>query len=313
MVQVPRGGNGGPAAVEAQLKYGASATEQEIVRGALAVPDPGEHVLCWVRERDGVPVDESARDYLDPDQTGRPDAVAKRRLADLKRRLQEHLPGNVIPRRTLWNGGELPADYLRDFGETVYQRLAALVEVQARLGRQRDAVEEEAEAHERFAAERRRVFFGQAEALAAIIAYGSLPAIAAAAAFGVVGAMGSGKSALIAKAAEQLRLAQPQACYLQRDIGATPASSNGRSLLESLCQQTAGAYGDDSAVPGEWRELAQALPKWLGLANAERPLIVLLDALDQLSEADNASDLYWLPARLPPHVRLVCSAVSAGC
>jgi len=46
------------------------------------------------------------------------------------------------------------------------------------------------------------------------------------------------------------------------------------------------------------------------LATEERPLIVFIDALDQLTNANNARGLAWMPASLPPHVRLVVSCSS---
>ena len=53
------------------------------------------------------------------------------------------------------------------------------------------------------------------------------------------GAAGSGKSALVARAAQAAQQAHPQAAVICRFIGATPGSSNGRSLLEGLCRELA--------------------------------------------------------------------------
>ena len=67
-------------------------------------------------------------------------------------------------------------------------------------------------------------------------------------------------------------------------IRATPASSDGRSLLDSLCREISRAYqADESDVPSEYNDLAVELGKRMELANADRPLILFLDALDQLS------------------------------
>jgi len=40
-----------------------------------------------------------------------------------------------------------------------------------------------------------------------------------------------------------------------------------------------------------------------------RPLIILLDGLDQLGTAHRAHSLAWLPTTLPPHVRLLLSTL----
>ena len=47
----------------------------------------------------------------------------------------------------------------------------------------------------------------------------------------------------------------------------------------------------------------------LGLAGAERPLVVLLDGLDELSE-EHSADLSWISTPLPPNVHLILSATT---
>ena len=45
-------------------------------------------------------------------------------------------------------------------------------------------------------------------------------------------------------------------------------------------------------------------------ASSQRPLVIFLDALDQLSDENNARNLMWLPKNLPEHVHLVVTTVS---
>ena len=110
-----------------------------------------------------------------------------------------------------------------------------------------------------------------------------------------------------------------------RFIGATPESSIGRSLLFSLCRQIARRYANDglavaageggerqgprgeSEVPADYRELSAEFPRQLARATEEQPLVIFLDALDQLSAADGARGRAWLPRELPAHVRLIVS------
>src|SRR5207249_1118040 len=121
----------------------------------------------------------------------------------------------------------------------------------------------------------------------------------------VHGAPGSGKSALLAYIAEQARAASTNSgIFVIRFIGTTPDSSDARSMLFSLCRQISREYGaDEGDVPTDYRGLVQKLPKCLALATADRPLILILDALDQLPGTDSA----WLPGELPPYVSLVLS------
>jgi len=55
--------------------------------------------------------------------------------------------------------------------------------------------------------------------------------------------------------------------------------------------------------------MSEVFKKCLALATPEKPVIVFLDALDQLSDTDNALQLHWLPQELPPNVKLVVSSL----
>ena len=45
------------------------------------------------------------------------------------------------------------------------------------------------------------------------------------------------------------------------------------------------------------------------VATLEKPLVIILDSLDQLSSSNHAHRLNWLPWQLPPHVRLIVSVL----
>ena len=69
-----------------------------------------------------------------------------------------------------------------------------------------------------------------------------------------------------------------------RFIGATPASADGRKLLEGICRELARRYAaDESAVPSDYQELVRRLPRAPGLGERRTPLCLVLDSLDQLS------------------------------
>jgi len=167
-----------------------------------------------------------------------------------------------------------------------------------------ERLEQEIREHEHFGAQRVRHFVGREDILARIStylnAYDPYP-------LAVWGAPGAGKSALIAEAAQEAWEANPGAEVVLRFIGATPESADGRSLIASLCREIARRYGEDVETPADYRELVDEFPKRLGLASVERPLIIFLDELDRLSDADGARSLVWLPAELPEHVRIVVS------
>ena len=127
------------------------------------------------------------------------------------------------------------------------------------------------------------------------------------------GASGCGKSAVMAAAARQAEQAlSEQATVVVRFIGTTPDSSNGRSLLSSLCRQIATAYkSDESGVSEDFHDLVGEFTKRLTQAQdtSDRGLVLFLDALDQLPESDPGRSLAWLPAELPENVRVVVSVL----
>ena len=96
-----------------------------------------------------------------------------------------------------------------------------------------------------------------------------------------------------------------------RFIGVTPRSSDVRSLLGSLCQELRQWHPRESELPADIKALGEELQEHLRSAMPEQPLILFLDALDQLSDADNGRLLNWIPAgQLPAHVKLVVSCLS---
>lgn len=211
----------------------------------------------------------------------------------------------------------------------VYLPLARVIlDEIARLG-QIEPLKKEIVDHDAFGKDRARSFTGRASILKTIAEYVAgddrqPSGIDTRHPLAVWGESGSGKSALMAQAIADYRLqiAECDADALTsyrcpvvfRFIGATPASSDGRSLLESLCRQvTRICGGDEATIPTDYRELVKEVGERLKLATAEKPLVVFLDALDQLSEADHARNLIWLPSELPEHVRLVVSTLPGEC
>ena len=103
-----------------------------------------------------------------------------------------------------------------------------------------DPATQEIISHHDFAEERARVFIGRQEILQRIDSYirgpSSRPLL-------VYGPSGSGKSALMARALEHVSESHPQARIISRFIGATPSSTDIRSLLDGLCREIYKEFG----------------------------------------------------------------------
>jgi Domain of unknown function (DUF4062)/NACHT domain len=303
--------------LESDRRYGASATEQEIAAGALAIGAPEGHAFCFIREielgeNDPRPGRASEKApigmFVDPDQT---------RLRSLKETLEDELPLRHYKAR--WDGerNAPTTDHLADLAKDVHAALKGAIESElanpteppgaaARTRRIEpdEHLDAEGEAHREFADERVRFFVGRDELLGQVGQY-----LAAADRFPLVlhGEGGTGKSALMAEAVLRAQ-DRPATQLVYRFIGATPGSSDGRGLLEGICRELARRYGADEAeVPTDYQELSADFRKRLGLARPDRPLVLVIDSLDQLAPSHGARRLTWIPEPLPEHVRLVVS------
>ncbi|KAI8614998.1 hypothetical protein BC830DRAFT_337975 [Chytriomyces sp. MP71] len=145
----------------------------------------------------------------------------------------------------------------------------------------------------------------------------------------------------MAKVSELVHVTQPHTINVTRFVGATNESIDSRSLLRSLCSQIVTVYGlealkdkveeealasyDVAETTGEQtlEEKLGSLDSWpptsieglkagleiaFQLAEEDRPLVVILDGLDELSLDDDARNLDWLPRIIPENVKLIVSS-----
>jgi hypothetical protein len=294
-----------------RLKYETSATHQEIDRGALRVEE--DHVFCFFRSIEELPSDESAKGFIDLGSDNRRDEHAAARLKDLKTKLGNLFPNNVRRYTARWIGADphnldqshITLDHISQLCEDVYDALLAIIKQEIDKIEEVDRVDREVETHENFADDRARHFTGRVDILDRIGAYVDNPDGKPLVMFG---ASGSGKSAVVGRAAQLARESHSDAVVI-RFIGATPDSADGRALLDSLAHEISRRYGGDTTtVPTDYQELVRDFPERLALASAQqRRLILFLDALDQLSATGGARNLSWLPTDLPPGVGVVVS------
>jgi WD40 repeat protein/AAA+ ATPase superfamily predicted ATPase len=303
-----------PFTSQQRTKYEASATEQEIIQGIIKVQDAHEHVFCFFRRLEGLKENLAAKDFWDLDELGKVDYEAQNSLQKLKDDLRSRLPETVFEYNARWTGKRITTDHISELCKDAYDHLSQIIRKQVDQFENIDPLEQEIAAHDKFGKDRAKFFTGRIDILKAIDQYvnsrltskSNRPLV-------IYGRSGSGKSALMAHAIEEFRNNYPSTEVVSRFIGATPESINGRALLESLCKQISRIYGvDESTIPTDYKELIEDFPKRLESATAEKPLVIFLDALDQLSDMDNARNLIWLPAKLPAHVRLVVSILAGN-
>lgn len=291
----------------------ASVTHQEILRGALSFPSGTGDVFAYVRAIDGLPFSAEGAPYVDIAGDAW-DSAAHGRLETLKQVLEGHLaPGHVRQFMARWRDVDIDTDHLDAFCARFLADQLALIDgslARAWAGGGGSLV---AGLHSDFAQDRARLFVGREAEVARIMAYamsigtediddtGKQPLV-------IVGDGGTGKSALLAECARRMTEANDKAVVLARFIGAVPGSETLSALLGELTQSIMTAYGRAADAKATDFDAASAVfRRALGLATAERPLVLCVDALDQLNAADQLRLLDWLPDKLPTSARLIAT------
>jgi hypothetical protein len=298
---------GWPANDTRRHKYEDSATHQEIRLGALEAPDAAGHVLYYQRTFTDLPAvtDPQSGPLADWAADGSADADARARLAALRQDLRRLLPPLHVREQPASVVSWPDTEALTALAGWVVERLWAVIEGRIAETQQQSGAERESEAHRELARERAGHFHGRSAERAAIRSY---LADESRAPLVLRGPSGSGKTALLACAAEDA--AAGGGAVVRRFLGTTSETSRLRDLLEGLCREVGSVYGRTEAVPTALPDLLAEWPRRLALARPDRPLVVVLDALDQLDPSDNARALLWLPRELPAGAKLVASVLA---
>ncbi len=289
------------------LKYLGSATEQEIRHMVRKLDAALGNTFCFFRKIKDLPEDISAQNFLDLNPSDERDKDAYVRLETLKQQLRRDLPHNIHEYESEWTGNGITTAHIDQLCYDVYTQFSNIIQEELRNLQEVDVIRQEADAHAEFGRERARHFVGRADMLAAIAQYlqdsSSQP-------LAILGDSGMGKSTLMAKAIEQTQTIYPHAAILYRFVGVTPESSSGWLLLDGLCQEIAETYHtNETQRSATYEELVRTFQARLALASAEQPLVLWLDALDQLPNKDRALRLDWLLSELPPYVKVIVSSL----
>ncbi|MDC0936465.1 DUF4062 domain-containing protein [Pirellulales bacterium] len=318
------------------VRFQASATEQEIWAGVLSVPNAEQHVRAFFRDisnrNDFSPFE--VKDFFDLTEARGFDDASRTAQAELKEAIRSRLGETaVLPipfSRLNRDEGEVAVDASQDdiqqFCDDVERALEEVIERQIReywepedsdatniesLGDRRMTreLEIERDEHSRFGKVRGSSDFfvgrdekdGPLDRIRDYLAGDSRYPLV------IHGDSGCGKTALLARAFEEIpEERQP----MIRFIGATPRSSEVRSLLSSLCQELRLYNPIQSEFVTEYSALRQELQDQFRAATSDKPVILFLDSLDQLSDADSGRLLHWIQFRSFPPARQGCRFLS---
>ncbi|KFO80392.1 Leucine-rich repeat and WD repeat-containing protein KIAA1239, partial [Cuculus canorus] len=95
-----------------------------------------------------------------------------------------------------------------------------------------------------------------------------------------------------------------------RFLGSTETSTDLRNILQSICEQLAVNYRClVQSYPKKIHDLRDLFINLLNESSFHRPLVIIFDALEQLTESDDGRKLWWLPIHLPRSVRIILSTL----
>ena len=289
---------------------GKSLTELEILHGALNNPEMAEHAFFYFRDPayiKSIPADKQ-KDFTAEDAEG----------AEKLRRLKEKIRGSGQP------VCENYADP-KKLGKLVLEDLWMVIDKKFPLEGVPTALERERMDHEAFAVARQKVYIGREayfKRLDEHVASAGLPLV-------VLGESGSGKSALIANWARKYQEDHPDDFMVFHYIGGTADSADYAKILRRIMAEIQARYapkekgkdGDkerplsaspkEDEIPTDPKKVVEQFPLWLAKAAARGRFILVLDALNQLEDKDNAPDLGWLPQFFPENVRVILSTLTA--
>lgn len=296
-----------------------SVTELEILHGILG--SSGMHTRAFFYFRDPRCL-QSIPDSLRYAVYAETDAAAIDKLAELKARIRrsgnpvlENYPARWDPRafdRPTRTRGRLVD--LEEFGTHVETQIWDEIAKEHGLekspaGDATDPLGEENDFHERFIESRTRVFVGREVAREQLYAFATgteqIPCL-------VTGASGSGKSALLAQCVMACRQRYAGVFVLPHFVGASPRSTSLVGLLTHLCLGLQRHFGFTHELPAEPARLAALFQKMLDDIPPEGPVVLVIDAINQLDEADHSRSVEWLPRALPAHVKCILSCTSDG-
>ncbi len=314
-----------------ELFFPFSVTEHEIHQGLDLSKYPDTQVLCYIRHFTNIETnidDKSAGmfvDIINVDDTVTIDREAEALRKKLHQCVLAKLNINNVKRYdTTWRGKAIEeclceehSSYLNTFCTDFIADMKRLIDGSNLTGKHIQTCCQEVLHHASFAQRKCELFHGRTKEVSAIKEYlincndSSSPLI-------VTSQSGYGKTALLAHVASQIHAWFNDKCVLiLRLMGTSPQSSDILNTFKSIVDQICFIYGckpvytDKQIVtPGERKRFFSQLLGTVSKSKKNLPLIIVLDAVDQLHDNFDAFNMSWLPRKLPENVFMIVSMLS---
>ncbi|KAK1805804.1 hypothetical protein P4O66_012851, partial [Electrophorus voltai] len=318
----------GDISAEQKCKFFKSLTEREMEQGFLSSQQDNCSAVIFVRELPQLKKSEQQKHsskFFDVTADGLLDTEAQELLNLLKHRIYNAHPSNLdlhsieLSKGAMDKSRKEHKDYLDNFCELIVSQ------VKGKIGRQAASptgpawpwLQQELSHQAKLSEEKCAVFTGQDSLLGKLCLMMWESTNILHAPLVVYGPPGVGKSALLCKLAQEMRsVLEPQAVVAPRLLGTSPLSSDVDSLLKGVCIQVCGAFGLTAPCPQTANSHAKLVRFFHAMlqrvSQQGETLLLILDALDNLSQANNGHKLHWLPKEIPPNVHLVVSTLHKG-
>jgi len=273
-----------------------SVTELEILHGVFSEEQMHGQAYFYFRDPkylESVP-DGKRQDFISESDE------ASEKLVKLKQKIQIAHNEKIC---------ELREDYANpeQLGEWILEDFTALIDRLYPKDQILDPLDQEAMRHEAYAQSRRLAFVGRSDLLRQMDEHVGAAAVKP---LVLTGESGCGKSALLAEWVARWRLDNPEDLIIRHYTGSTPESADWQGLVRRILGELKRAFAITDELPMEPDALRTAMQDWLVKAAGSRRVVIVLDALNQLSGEDaSARQLGWLPFALPPNVRLIVSSL----
>jgi len=284
-----------------------SITELEILHGVLNNPDMANHAFFYLRSAsyiDSLPGGQQHdfREIPTPEEIEKfGEEQAECHAEERRKKLQ------ALKKRIQNSGFPVHINYRnpKELGELVLQDLTEVINQLYPEESVPSPLDKEALEHEAFAHNRCSVYIGRNEYFGRLeehIKGAGLPLV-------VLGESGSGKSALLANWALRFRELNPNDLLIMHFIGASPQSTDWMFMLRRIMGEFKRRFDIQSEIPERSQALRAAFANWLHLVAERGKVVLILDALNQLADRDQALDLIWLPPEIPKNIRLMLSTL----
>ncbi|XP_044733634.1 NACHT and WD repeat domain-containing protein 2 [Chrysoperla carnea] len=305
---------------EIMHNYFMSVTEREVINGVLNVKNTKNHCLAYVRYINNINLQnlKKASNFVDIISRSL-DTESSKLLSDLRDvRLPNKIETTNMQKYTVeWIGREgldpdTHEEYLNHFITHFYKNIVKLVD---RAMRKEDSsaqgqIVTEILQHLHACNNSVTVFYGRQDNLDHIENYmrnkSDKPLV-------LYGEGGSGKTSLLAKSASLCKVwfANARPITIIRFLGTTPDSSALTPSLISICQQISYNYMlPFDGIPDDLVPLTAHFKQLLTLATTQQPLFLFFDSVDQLTGAQDANKVSWLPTRLPDNCKIIVSCAA---